>query len=67
MATTNSEILSPDGSDGAPTAETENLNSIYEFREAVWETSIRPMRSPLFGQIRPEGVGLPSGTKKDSR
>jgi hypothetical protein len=67
MATTNSEMSTPENPDGAATAETENLNSIYEFREALWETSIRPMRSPLLGQTRPEGVGPASGMKKNSK
>jgi hypothetical protein len=64
MATINSEMSPSEHPDGA-TAETENLNSNYEFREVIWETCIRPMRSPILGQIRPEGIG-PSRMKKDS-
>lgn len=63
MPTTNSHMTPPEPSDGATTAETENLNSVYEFREAIWETNIRPMRSPMLGQTRPEDIG-PTGTKK---
>ena len=66
MAKTNSEMLTPEYPHDAAIAETENLNSVYEFREAVWETNIRPMRSPIFGQIRPDGVGSIMGMNKDS-
>ncbi len=66
MATENAEMTTPEYPDGAATAETESLNTIYEFREAVWETCIRPMRSSMFGQIRLEGVVPPSEMKKDS-
>ena len=54
MAKTNSEMLTPDNTHNRAIAETENLNSVYEFREVLWETNIRPMRSPMFGQIRPD-------------
>jgi hypothetical protein len=67
MASTNSEKSPPEGADGEVTAETENVSSIYEYREALWETRIRPMRSPLLGQIRPEGVRPTSGLKKNSK
>ncbi len=66
MANTNANLLNREHFDGGPTAETENLNSVYEFREVLWESDIRPMRSPMFGQIRPEGVGSAAAMNKDS-
>jgi len=54
MAKTNSEMSTPEYPHNGTMAETENLNSVYEFREALWETDIRPMRSPLHAQMRPE-------------
>jgi hypothetical protein len=59
MAATNSEMLPPENPDNLATAETENYSSRYEFREAIWETCIRPMRSPILGQIRPKEIGRP--------
>jgi len=61
MASTNSNTATPEGPNSAATAETENVNSTCEYREALWEPSIRPMRSPKLAQIRPEGDGQLSG------
>jgi hypothetical protein len=34
-------------------AETDSLNTIVYFFDGVGDTTIRPMRSPVLGQIRP--------------
>lgn len=44
----------PPQPDSGPTGETDSLNVIHVFFDGVGDSTIRPMRSPIFRQIRPD-------------
>ena len=48
-------------------AETENLQGIIVEIDAVGDTTVRPIRSPILLQIRPDEAPRPADSKSDSK
>lgn len=63
MNADNRESAQPPRPDALGWAETDSLNTTYVYVEPVGDSTIRPMRSPVLRQIRPEQ--RPSSEKSD--